>query len=211
MIVKAPRGTDGSLAGDGKTILVVEDDVDILAMLRFALEIQGYAVESAVDGLDALEKARRARPALVILDLNMPRMGGQDFLYAWRMGRETLGVPVVVITAESGALRPADLGVEAFFSKPFDVDALLWHVGDLLAIPSRVPGTVHQDPRRTEMADITDALGSVMTTLIIGIESLHDALDLPENLRTIATASLDAAVRASALGRRLNQLVSALK
>ena len=131
------RGTDTASVPERKTILVVEDDADIVAILRFALEGDGFVVDSAGDGLSALQKARQATPDLVILDLNMPRMGGEDFLYAWRTGVETPGVPVIVITAESPALRPSDLGVEAFLPKPFHLDTLLWHVRDLLAIPPR--------------------------------------------------------------------------
>ena len=65
-----------------RTVLVVEDDADILGMLQVSLELAGYEVESAADGLSALQKVRQATPDLVILDLNMPRMGGEDFLYA---------------------------------------------------------------------------------------------------------------------------------
>lgn len=191
-------------------ILVVEDDIDLLAMLRFALENEGYQVESASDGLNALEAARGTRPDLVILDLNMPRMGGQDFLSAWRMGGATFGVPVIVITAESRAYRPADLGVEAFLSKPFDIDELLWHVGDLLAIAPRAHGAAGRDLGGTEMATVVDDLASAMSTLLIGVEYLTGAPHLPENLRTVAAASLDAAQRVSVLGRRLNHLINAL-
>src|SRR3954451_24754139 len=74
-----------------KTILVVEDDVAICDLVRFALEVQGLNVESAADGLHALQKVRQATPDLVILDLNMPQMGGEDFLYAWRTGIEARG------------------------------------------------------------------------------------------------------------------------
>ena len=203
------RTTDTPTAAERKTILVVEDDEEIHSMLRFALEAEGFAVESASDGLNALQKVRQTTPDLVILDLNMPRMGGEDFLYAWRTGVETPEVPVIVITAESQALRPQDLGVEAFFPKPFHIDKLLWHVKDLLAIPSQTNARAGHRSRSMEMADVVDDLASAMSTLLIGVEHLADALDLPEDLRTIATASLDAAQRASVLGRRLNHLINA--
>jgi DNA-binding response OmpR family regulator len=139
----------------------------------------------------------------------MPRIGGQDFLYAWRMGGETSGVPVIVISAESRALRPADLGVDAFLPKPFDIDKLLWHVRDLLALPLRAHAIEDGQARNEELADVVDDLSSAMSTLLIGVEYLADTLDLPENLRTIAAASLDAAQRVSALGHRLNHLIHA--
>jgi DNA-binding response OmpR family regulator len=198
---------DSPVTPDRKTILVVEDDADIVAILRFALEGDGFVVDSAGDGLSALQKARQATPDLVILDLNMPRMGGEDFLYAWRTGGEMLGVPVIVITAESSALRPSDLGVEAFFPKPFDLDELLWHVRDLLAIPPRAHATAGRDPRGAELAGVADDLTIVMSTLLISVEQLADAPGLSDDLRAIAAMGLDAAQRASVLARRLNHLI----
>src|SRR5689334_16663432 len=112
---RRPHATETTAIPGRRTVLVVEDDVDLRAVLRFALEDEGFVVESAGDGLSALQKVRQLTPDLIVLDLNMPRMGGEDFLYAWRSGFETPGVPVVVITAESQALRPGDLGVAAFF------------------------------------------------------------------------------------------------
>jgi DNA-binding response OmpR family regulator len=192
-----------------RTVLVVEDDEAIHAMLRFALEDAGFAVESAGDGLNALQQVRLAQPDLVILDLNMPRMGGEDFLYAWRTGVEAPGVPVIVITAESQALRARDLGVAAFLSKPFAIDTLLWYVRDLLAVPSQARAAAGRDARDAEMAGVVDDLATVMSTLLISVEQLADAPTLADDLRPIATAGVEAAQRASALARRLNHLVHA--
>jgi two-component system response regulator MprA len=205
------RSTNTTSTSARKTILVVDDDVDARAALRFALEDEGYAVDSAGDGLSALQKVRGTRPDLVILDLNMPRMGGEDFLYAWRTGVETPGVPVIVITATSQALRPEDLGVEAFLPKPFDVDKLLWHVRDLLALPSRAQGAAGRDPRGAEMVVVVDDLANAMSTVLLSAEQFAATPNLPDDRRTIAATGLDAAQRASALVRRLNHLINALK
>src|SRR3954471_15789705 len=104
------RDTDMTAIEKRRTVLVVEDDADLLGRLQATLELPGYEVERAGDGLAAPHEVRRATPDLEILDLNMPRMGGEDFLYAWRSGFETPGVPVIVITAQSSALRAQDLG-----------------------------------------------------------------------------------------------------
>jgi CheY-like chemotaxis protein len=205
------RGTDTPIAPERKTILVVEDDVDAVTILRFALEGDGFVVDSAGDGLSALQKARQTTPDLVILDLNMPRMGGEDFLYAWRAGVESPGVPVIVITAASQALRPEDLGVEAVFPKPFDIDQLLWHVRDLLAISPQARAAAGREPRDVEMAGVIDDLATVMSTLLISAEQLAAAQDLPDVLRPIAATGLDAAQRGSVLARRLNHLINALE
>ena len=201
------RGRTGAPTGaERRTILVVEDDDALLGMLRIALELEGYEVASAVDGLDALQTARGARPDLVILDLNMPRMGGEDFLYAWRTGGETRGVPVIVITAASQALRPGDLGVEAFFPKPFHIETLLWHVRDLLALPPQARAAAGHDPRAVELAEVADDLVAVISTLLISVEHLADTPDLAGDLHIVAAAGLDAAQRAAALARRLDHL-----
>jgi two-component system response regulator MprA len=205
------RGADTGPPLGRKTILVVEDDTDIRATLRFALEDEGYAVESAGDGLSALQKARGTTPDLVILDLNMPKMGGEDFLYAWRTGVETPGVPVIVITATSQTLRPEDLGVEAFLPKPFDVDELLRRIRDLLATPPQAQGAAGRDPRRAEMVVVVDDLANAMSTVLLSAEELAATPNLPDDRRAIATTGLDAAQRASALVRRLNHLINALK
>lgn len=202
---------DRPTASGRRTILVVEDDVDLRAALRFALEDYGFVVESAGDGLSALQKVRQLAPDLVILDLNMPRMGGEDFLYAWRTGLETVGVPVVVITAESRALRSGDLGVAACFIKPFDLHDLLSRVQDLVAVPSQARAAAGRDPRGEEMAEVSDDLVDVVSTLLIGIEQVAAASDLPDDLRLLMTSSLDAAHRAAVLTRRLNRLVNTLK
>jgi two-component system, chemotaxis family, chemotaxis protein CheY len=188
---------------------VVEDDADLRAALRFALEDDGLAVESAEDGLTALQKVRRLTPDLVVLDLNMPRMGGQDFLYAWRSGFETPGVPVIVITAESHALRAEDLGVAALFAKPFDVHRLLGCITDLLAVPREARAAAGRDPRGAEMAAVAEDLATALSTLLISVEGLAAAPGLPDDLRALAAGGLDAAQRAAVLARRLHHLVDA--
>jgi len=145
----------------------------------------------------------------------MPRMGGEDFLYAWRTGVEAPGVPVIVIAAASQALRPQDLGVAAFLPKPFTLDSLLWHVRDLLAIPSQAPpqarAAAGRDPRDVEMAEVTEDLVAVMSTLLISVKQLATAPELPDDLSPLAAAGLDAAQRAAALTRRLDHLIDAPK
>ena len=131
---RASHDEDTPSASEGRMILVVEDDVDLRDTLRFALEDEGFAVESAGDGEDALGRIRQRAPDLIILDLNMPRMGGVDFLYAWRTGVETRGAPVIVITAEGRGREPAELGVEGFFAKPFKIEDLIASICRLMPV-----------------------------------------------------------------------------
>jgi DNA-binding response OmpR family regulator len=200
---------DNPTAAARKTILVVEDDPAIRDLLWIALKTEGLEVESVADGLQALQTVRLATPDLVILDLNMPRMGGEDFLYAWRTGIESSGVPVIVVSAASQALRAQDLGVEAVFDKPFNLDMLLAHVKDLLAMPFKVRALAGGDAPGAEMVRIVDDLANVLSTLTVCAEQVAEAQELSTTLQTMAAACLDAAQRASALTRRLNHLINA--
>src|SRR5436190_366656 len=130
---------------EGGTVLVVDDDPDVRGVLTDAFKSEGFRVMTAANGMQALHRARDVAPDVVILDLNMPMMSGDAFLYAWRVGAETHGVPVVAISAAYPSLRPEDLGVDAFFPKPFEIDLLVrtsricWRIGH--GPPRRVPRT----------------------------------------------------------------------
>ena len=109
-----------------RVVLVVDDEADLLEIVRDRLEGAGYRVLTARDGLEALERARVARPACIILDLKMPRLSGFDALPAIR--REVPGAHVIVLTgspnrplAETCRARGAD----DFLLKPFEAGELL--------------------------------------------------------------------------------------
>jgi len=199
------RSGDTSLPTERKTILVVDDEAELRTTLRIALENEGFAFDSAGNGLAALQKVRERAPDLVILDLNMPHMGGEEFLYAWRAGVEARGVPVVVITATSDALKPTDLGVEAVLAKPFEIDNLLWHVRDLLALPAPAASRGHDS--LVYARDIVEDLAQVMSTLLVTAEQIAEAPNVPDEVRPLATTALGTAHRASALVRRLVHII----
>jgi DNA-binding NarL/FixJ family response regulator len=105
-------------------VLVVEDDATIRGAIRTALEEDGLDIVETSDGLEALAECRRRAPGVVILDLGLPRMSGQDFVAAYR----NLGVkpaPIVVLSARPDARQVARaLGAAAFLPKPFSLDRL---------------------------------------------------------------------------------------
>lgn len=107
-----------------KRILVVEDDADVRDALAEAMRHAGLLVDVAVDGMDGLERLRAGiMPALVLLDLRLPRLGGEELLRAMREDEELAHVPVITMTAGSD---PADGGdVVAHLHKPFELDDLL--------------------------------------------------------------------------------------
>jgi len=83
----------------GETILVVDDDPDVRRVLADAFQAEGFRVMTAANGMQALHRARDAAPDVIVLDLSMPMMSGDAFLFAWRAGAETHSVPVVAISA----------------------------------------------------------------------------------------------------------------
>jgi len=120
-----PRRPDPSRAAAGRLILVVEDDPAIREVVQLLLQDEGFEVVVAADGVAALEQATLRRPALVVLDLSLPRLGGEAVAAALR-ARFADAVPIVVVSASLHAPeQAAGIGAAAFLRKPFDVDALL--------------------------------------------------------------------------------------
>jgi two-component system alkaline phosphatase synthesis response regulator PhoP len=114
-------------------ILLIEDNADLAFGLRNNLEIEGYEVEVSGDGSAGLERARRSRPDLVILDLMLPKMDGLRVLKALR--GDDLAMPVLILTAlgeESDKVRGLKLGADDYVTKPFGVLEILARVEALL-------------------------------------------------------------------------------
>ena len=116
------------------TVLVVDDEPTIRGLVADALAEDGYAVETAGNGREALARARAHRPDLVVLDLRMPVMDGPAFVAACRGLPACAGVPVVLMSASFHNLDWCDrLGVAACLPKPFDLDELATTVHRLTA------------------------------------------------------------------------------
>ncbi len=114
-------------------ILLIEDNADLAFGLRNNLEIEGYEVEVSGDGSAGLERARRSRPDLVILDLMLPKLDGLRVLKALRA--EDLAMPVLILTArgeETDKVRGLKLGADDYVTKPFGVLEILARVEALL-------------------------------------------------------------------------------
>lgn len=107
-------------------VLVVDDDPAIRGLVGDALRGEGYAVDLAAHGREALEAMRARRPSTVVLDLMMPVMDGFSFMEACHLEQLCDGVPIVVISAVHDALeRISDVPVHALLAKPFDLDDLV--------------------------------------------------------------------------------------
>lgn len=117
-----PQGRpDGRVEADPRLVLVVDDEADLLEVMRFVLESEGFVVETTRNGLEALSHLRGGKlPDLVLLDLMMPVMNGWEFLKEIAKAPSLAAIPIVVLTAAgvtavAGALevlhKPIDLGL----------------------------------------------------------------------------------------------------
>jgi DNA-binding response OmpR family regulator len=116
------------------SVLVVDDEPQIVWMLRFSLEAEGYQMLSARNGRAALEEVREHHPNVVLLDIMMPVMDGWAFLEELRDIPEHERPRVIVVSARSSVrdrAKAAELGADAFVAKPFNVDDLLVALHDL--------------------------------------------------------------------------------
>jgi DNA-binding response OmpR family regulator len=112
---------------DGR-VLVVDDEEGIRVLCRVNLELGGFEVLEASDGVEALEKARAERPDLVFLDLMMPRMDGWQVLDELKNDASTAGIPVVILTArtsEEDQMRGWGEGILEYLAKPFNPQRLV--------------------------------------------------------------------------------------
>ncbi|MBF0212477.1 MAG: response regulator [Magnetococcales bacterium] len=111
-----------------KSILCVDDSASMRQTIKLTLAVRGYRIVEAVDGLDGLEKAQKETVDLVITDLNMPRMGGLEFIDELRKLSEYKGVPILFVTTESDEAlraRAREAGATGWLTKPFAPEVLL--------------------------------------------------------------------------------------
>jgi len=116
----------------GKRVLVVEDDTDIQEVLTQVLELEGYEVIVADNGLKALERLNHSKtPDLIILDMMMPVMDGWEFRAKQREDPRLADIPVVILSANGSIQqRTAFLGAAGFLKKPVELETLLHVVNE---------------------------------------------------------------------------------
>ena len=115
-----------------KTVLIVEDEENLLAPLRYNLEREGYRVVTATDGGEGLESARLESPDLVILDIMLPTMDG---IQVCRILRSESGVPILMLTAKGEELDKVlglEMGADDYMTKPFSMRELIARVKAML-------------------------------------------------------------------------------
>jgi PleD family two-component response regulator len=117
-------------------MLIVEDDPDISGMLRIYFQSQGYEVEVAQRGEDALEMCRQQLPHIIVLDIMLPDMDGYDICRELRGKLRTSHIPIVFLTQKderSDKIHGLELGADDYITKPFDLEELKLRVKNALA------------------------------------------------------------------------------
>jgi len=123
------------MSGMGKKILVVDDEAQLTEMVKLRLEAAGYSVSCAYDGVEGLEKAKKEKPDLIILDLMLPKMDGYKVCGLLKNDARYNKIPIVMFTAraqEEDIGLGRELGAEAYVTKPFDHKILLGKIRELL-------------------------------------------------------------------------------
>ncbi len=117
-------------------ILVVDDEPEAVELVEFNLKQAGYAVVTAVDGAEALKKARSQTPDLIVLDVMLPEMDGFEICKTLRLEPATARVPIVMLTAKAAEIDRVlglELGADDYLTKPFSPRELLLRVKKILA------------------------------------------------------------------------------
>lgn len=182
-----------------KTVLIVEDEKNIVDILRFNLQREGYQTLEAYDGTDGLAKARSANPDLILLDVMLPKMNGFDVCKTLRS--QGSSVPVIILTAreeESDKVLGLEIGADDYITKPFSMRELIARVGanirrTTMAAPAAsaampVSGDLaintdsHQVFRAGKAIDLTQREYELLTFLASHPNKVYSRVDLMEQV-----------------------------
>jgi two-component system phosphate regulon response regulator PhoB len=123
-------------------ILIVEDEAPLVTLLRYNLEKQGFRVEDAGDGGEALTRITEAAPDLLLLDWMLPTMSGIELCRQLRRRPATRALPIIMLTAraeDQDAVRGLDTGADDYITKPFSTEGLIARIRALLRRSGAVP------------------------------------------------------------------------
>ena len=127
-----------------KRILIVDDNNELLALMRSSFRAAGFSIATATNGIEALKKARSVAPDLILLDLVLPELDGFAVCETLRRGRATASIPIVILsglTSEFTRLAGMESGANYYFVKPIKPSALIAHVREILTQPEAAAHT----------------------------------------------------------------------
>ncbi len=118
-----------------KLILIIEDEPDMVGMIKMRLEAAGYETKEALDGQEGLALAREEEPDLIILDLMLPKLDGYKLCRMLKFDEKYRHIPIIMFTAKAqeGDIKLGkEVGVNAYITKPFESQVLLSKIKELL-------------------------------------------------------------------------------
>ena len=121
-----------------KKILLVDDEKDMVYAVRLQLEANHFEVLTAADGQEALDKSRREKPDLIILDVMLPKIDGYKVCRMLKFDDKYKHIPIIMFTAraqKSGEKLGFEVGADAYLTKPFEPQMLLRKIKELLKEP----------------------------------------------------------------------------
>lgn len=128
------------MSEESPRILVVDDEADLVSVLRFGLEVEGFEVISASDGEQGFTLAREAQPALVLLDLMLPKLDGYKVCRALKFDERYRTMPIFILSARSGdddRRLALEMGADLFITKPYEMKQLVSKIRARLQLPPR--------------------------------------------------------------------------
>ncbi|NQT30465.1 MAG: response regulator [Candidatus Saganbacteria bacterium] len=121
-----------------KKILLVDDEPELVEMVKMRLSSHGYEVVTAVDGAEALKKAKSINPDLIILDLMLPKMDGYQVCRILKFDDKYKRIPIILFTAramDSDKVMGMEVGADAYLNKPFEPRVFMETIEKLLQNP----------------------------------------------------------------------------
>ena len=126
------------MPGKSPRILIIDDEADLVSVLRFGLEVEGFEVISAGDGEEGLRMAQTQQPTLMLLDLMLPKLDGYKVCRALKFDERYRAIPIFILSARSGEADrklALEMGADAFITKPYDMKDLVAKIRVRLGLP----------------------------------------------------------------------------
>ncbi|MEH2140219.1 PAS domain S-box protein [Nostoc sp.] len=141
-----------------KTILVVDDDGNIRELLRQQLENEGYNVQEAKNGVDAIHQIKIARPNLILLDVMMPQINGFDVAAVLKNDPQTADIPIIILSIIENKERGYHIGIDRYLTKPINTEKLLNEIGSLLYQGTSSKKVLVVDKNASALKTLSDVL-----------------------------------------------------
>ncbi|GAB4290110.1 MAG: hypothetical protein Fur0025_24810 [Oscillatoriaceae cyanobacterium] len=180
-----PPEPEATATTNAKTILVVDDEAHIRSLLRQELESQGYAVQEAANGMDAITLVKREKPDLIILDVMMPAINGFDVAAVLKNDPTTMDIPIIILSIVEDQTRSYRLGIDRYLTKPIHTEKLLSDIESLLSQGSSKKKVLVMDEdvdAVKALVEVLEAKGYVVVEATDGPECIQKAIELKPDL-----------------------------